>query len=309
MGFSCPNCSADNEGTARFCRKCGARLYPEDLHEASTRNLEPGAAQPATSDTPARSTGRIDRTETAPPPAGFGVAPNYVPPPVGSMAGPYPGGYPEPRKQRNWAVILLAAFASLVLLCGVGGLVLVSTIRSTVQEKGVSFDDKGIQVKDPDSGSTFMVGEVDPSKLSETASEWYYPDSTISMYNEQSGGELNLIMTSHDDPDSIAAHYKSVLGDVVTTTDHTDGEDRTVSLSAEERNVTIVSDPMGEGTQIIVSLGDKSGPRHGIPGGVPGGIPTPPPPPSPGKVPGPTVPGVPPPPPPAPPAKAPDAPR
>lgn len=287
MGSFCPNCSAENDAGARFCRKCGARLYPQDLHEASTRDLPPEGAGTSPGPQP-RSTGHVDRVETASPPAGFTPAPHYVPPQAGPVAAPYPGGVPAPRKGRSWPVILLATFAGLVLLCGAGGFFIYSAVKKAAEESGVSIEGGKVKVKPPDGGVTF-VANADPEDLSEADRKWYYPNADIAMYT--SGGDqgeqgMTMIMSSSDTIETIVAHYKTLMGESVQVNDIRDNADRVVTLSAESQSVTIHEDPGARQRQIIVAAGeDGSGMgRPEIPGGdyePPGvDVPEPPEPPS-----------------------------
>jgi hypothetical protein len=281
MGYSCPNCSAENEENARFCRKCGARLYPEDVHEASTRNLDP---QTAGSD-PAqgRTTGRVDGAQTAPRPAGYGPSPNYVPPP-GPMASPYPAGMPMPPKRRNWAMILLAVFAGIVLLCGVGGMVIHSIVRNAAEKIEAS---KGRPITiEGDDGDKVIVqnplgGEVSPDALPEDLQEWWYPGAVISQFVSDSQGGRNhrvLIMSTQDDVREVVEHYREVIGEGAEINEVTANGHEVGSLKKDDATVAITRNgPRAANTQIVVDLGGPGWGAHGpVPPVPPAGVPSPP---------------------------------
>jgi hypothetical protein len=164
-------------------------------------------------------------------------------------------------------MILVATFATLALVCGLGGFFIFSAVRQAAESQGVSFDKGGITHKDPTTGQTSRIGNVDPSELTPEEREWYFPGAQIVVYtSEGDGNSLTMVMQTEDSLDEALAFYKKKLGPEVHTSDIRDGGDRTISLSGESSNVTIIDESGPGPNQIVVALSDPSGEEEFVEG-------------------------------------------
>jgi hypothetical protein len=209
MGFQCPNCGTSIEGTERFCRKCGTRILPEDLHEASTRSLD-------------ASTGGVRPGAPLADPGPY-APPQYMPPAGGPMVqgpSPYPLGAPSGQvtTRRSWLKIFGIALLVCILTCGVGaiffGNMVAGIVRHRIDEKRSAASQPSEAPAPPATDMPEAVPPVPdgaPEDLSDELKPWWYPGAKIDAVVENPvpyGPKQILTMKSSDDPKKVAAYYR-----------------------------------------------------------------------------------------------------
>jgi hypothetical protein len=302
MSFQCPNCGTGLEGTERFCRKCGSRILPEDLHEAATRSFD-DAPLPLPQQTPVDPLQSSGAESTPMTPRQTQVA-GYVPPHYGVPTGGVPPGVPayppmsapatgSLRKPRNWKVIFGVIFMSLVLFCGTGGFLFYSAWSSVAERISVG-EDGEVTVDTGDGEIMWQAPSVD--KLPADIRDWVYPGATVRTFvRNTSGGEDRervLVLTTKDDTAKVTEFYRKRLPEKGDRQEHSTDDGTSIISEGVVINIQKHS-PFGDATMINVVF-DKSidageGPEMGPedmpspPGGRPPLVPHPPPPPPPGR--------------------------
>jgi hypothetical protein len=297
MSFQCPNCGAGLEGTERFCRKCGSRILPEDLTEATTRSFDdPSVPPPPGAPTGYRPSAGAESSPMTPRPTQHA---DYVPPHYGAPTGGVPPGVPayQPggpvvaKKKRNWALILGIAAACLILFCGTGGYLLFSAWQSV---SGPNFE-----VGSPDGDRVVVNPSAD--RVPEELQQWVYPGSDIRTFvHEARSGNLVLVLSTNDDVNKVAEYYRQFKPSQGRVMEQKEGNGQATNLIYGNVVINIVRPPVfDQGTVVNVVVeggGDGSGeegdpdadadPDPDADGDVPPPVPTPPPPPPPPPRPG-----------------------
>ena len=268
MSFQCPNCGTDLEGTERFCRKCGSRILPEDLHEANTRAFD-DAPLPLPQHTPVDplpSSG-VESAPMSPRPTQVA---GYVPPHYGSPTDSAPPGFPayppmaapvtgSVRKPRNWKLIFSVIFVSLVLFCGTGGFLLYRAVHSVAEKFAIGED--GVTLDTGDGEITWSAPSVD--KLPPDVQDWVYPGATVRTFVQNTAGgedkEKVLLLTTQDDVAKVTEFYRKRLPEKGDRQEHNNGNGTSIITDGVVINVQKES-AFGDATMINVVFDESFDP-------------------------------------------------